>query len=141
MSGDEGVEYRPIEGFRFYRVGSDGSVWGCQKCGRGAGRIGPWRRLCPSNGGKGYQLVKLREGGQQRNEYVHVLVLEAFVGPRPEGMEACHDPNPDRTCNRLDNLRWDTPSANNHDKDAHGTSNKGENHYQAKRRRLAMLAD
>ena len=46
--------------------------------------------------------------------YVHHLVLEAFVGPRPIGMECCHlDDDP--TNNYLSNLRWDTRSANSFD--------------------------
>ena len=42
---------------------------------------------------------------------VHLLVLEAFIGPRPSGMVACHR---DENCtnNVLANLRWDTPDAN-----------------------------
>lgn len=42
---------------------------------------------------------------------VHRLVLEAFVGPRPPGHECCHLDD-DAANNRLDNLRWDTRSAN-----------------------------
>jgi hypothetical protein len=38
---------------------------------------------------------------------IHGAVLEAFVGPRPEGMEACHN-NGNPAANRLENLRWDT---------------------------------
>lgn len=46
--------------------------------------------------------------------YVHHLVLEAFVGPRPDGYECCHaDDNPAN--NHLSNLRWDTRSANSID--------------------------
>lgn len=51
---------------------------------------------------------------------VHRLVLAAFVGPCPEGMEGCHnDGNP--LNNRLDNLRWDTPKANAQDAVRHGS--------------------
>lgn len=50
---------------------------------------------------------------------VHRLVLLAFVGPAPEGMEGCHNDG-DATNNRLDNLRWDTRSANNYDRVKHG---------------------
>jgi len=51
---------------------------------------------------------------------IHVLVMEAFVGPRPEEMEICHnDGNPGN--NRKDNLRYDTPKNNNKDKIKHGT--------------------
>jgi hypothetical protein len=51
---------------------------------------------------------------------VHQLVLEAFVGPRPRGMESCHN-NGNQTDNRLVNLRWDTKSENNLDRVRHGT--------------------
>jgi hypothetical protein len=61
-----------------------------------------------------------------RKQYsVHVLVLLAFIGPRPDGQEACHgDGNP--LNNRLENLRWDTHLANEADKTIHGTRPVGE---------------
>jgi hypothetical protein len=49
--------------------------------------------------------------GRGNSKLVHVLVLEAFVGPRPEGREGCHGPGGTQD-NRLSNLRWDTRSAN-----------------------------
>lgn len=61
----------------------------------------------------------------------HNLVLCAFVGPRPAGMEACHR-NGDGADNRLINLRWDTHSANMADMRIHGRSTKGERSVQAK---------
>ena len=55
----------------------------------------------------------------------HRLVLEAFVGKCPQGMEGCHnDGNPFN--NHLSNLRWDTPKNNHADKIRHGTTNRGE---------------
>lgn len=51
---------------------------------------------------------------------VHRLVLEAFQGPCPVGMEGCHKDG-NSANNRLDNLRWDTPTNNHADKVAHGT--------------------
>ena len=51
---------------------------------------------------------------------MHRLVLGAFAGPPPEGMEGCHEDN-DKTNNRLDNLRWDTRPGNHSDKARHGT--------------------
>lgn len=68
--------------------------------------------------GKQYLGVTLKGGVQAK---VHRLVLETFVGPRPEGAEACHN-NGDKLDNRLTNLRWDTPGANARDKLAHGTN-------------------
>lgn len=60
---------------------------------------------------KGYPSVSL---GASRKACVHTLVLLAFVGPRPDGMECCHW-NGDPTDNRLQNLRWDTSSNNKKD--------------------------
>jgi hypothetical protein len=57
----------------------------------------------------------------------HRAVLEAFVGPCPEGMEACHG-NGIRTDNGLSNLRWDTKLANAADREAHGKTPRGESH-------------
>jgi hypothetical protein len=42
---------------------------------------------------------------------VHTLVMLAFVGPCPEGMEVCHN-NGIASDNRLANLRYDTRSEN-----------------------------
>lgn len=56
---------------------------------------------------------------------IHKLVLEAFVGKKPDGMECCHnDGNPFN--NHISNLRWDTPKNNHADKVKHGTTNRGE---------------
>jgi hypothetical protein len=67
----------------------------------------------------GYPAVSLN-GGKRRGVRIHVLVLEAFAGPRPEGMEACHNNGNSTDC-RLTNLRWDTVSENRRDLIRHGT--------------------
>jgi hypothetical protein len=69
--------------------------------------------------------------GQLRVRYVHHLVLEAFVGPRPGKMQGCHnDGNPDN--NSLSNLRWDTPKGNQSDRVKHGTDTRGERNAHSK---------
>lgn len=60
----------------------------------------------------GYCKVSLSKDRRVECAFVHRLVLEAFVGPRPPGMEVCHN-NGHKADNRPDNLRWDTKSANN----------------------------
>jgi hypothetical protein len=63
--------------------------------------------------------------------WVHRLVLEAFVGPCPEGLETRHlDGNPSN--NRLENLVWDTHANNMADGIRHGTRPRGESHWQSK---------
>ena len=60
-------------------------------------------------------MVDLIRGGKKHRKYVSRIVLEAFRGPCPKGMEACHDPDPDVNNNRLENLRWDTHLENMND--------------------------
>jgi DNA-binding transcriptional regulator YiaG len=62
--------------------------------------------------------------GRRRPVAVHILVLESFVGPRPSGLEGCHnDGNPAN--NRLYNLRWDTHKSNQEDMKDHGRTGVG----------------
>lgn len=78
----------------------------------------------PRSGGKvSDPVVTLSAPGRRRHVRVAHLVLEAFVGPRPPGLEACHDPDPDPWNNHRANLRWDTRSANQLDSVRHGTHN------------------
>lgn len=76
----------------------------------------------------GYVVVGLYRDAVQRQYGVHQLVLMAFVGPCPEGMEGCHFPDSTRTNNNLSNLRWDTHANNNRDREYA----KGEHHHAAK---------
>lgn len=80
-----------------------------------------------------HRLVNLtsNEGGawKQRSHWVHRLVLEAFVGPCPEGMEGCHNDG-NSTNNVPGNLRWDTHEGNIADVRKHGTL-RGENNGRA----------
>lgn len=69
----------------------------------------------------GYRLVILTNRSRR---LVHRLVLEAFVGPCPEGMQCRHlDGNPGN--NRLNNLAWGTPVENSEDRRTHGTAFNG----------------
>lgn len=70
---------------------------------------------------KGYLQVGLSGGGPlARVPRVHRLVLLAFVGPRPDGME-CRHIDGDHQNNILGNLRWGTHSENEFDRVKHGT--------------------
>jgi hypothetical protein len=69
----------------------------------------------------------------------HTLVLTAFVGPRPHGMECCHNDG-NSWNNRLENLRWDTTRNNQLDRIKHGTSNRGERCAAAKLTEAQVLA-
>jgi len=68
----------------------------------------------------GYLCFNLCKSGHRANGRIHVLVLLAFVGPRPEGQQARHL-NGNATDNRRVNLAWGTPKQNTADSIRHGT--------------------
>lgn len=121
--------WKPIPGFPGYEVSDHGRV---RSFWTQRGRQGfdwfittvPERILKPS-GKRGYLIVWLRKDGKTHARTIHRVVLETFIGPCPNGMEACHDDGFSRNC-RLDNLRWDTPKNNHADKRKHCTSPHGE---------------
>lgn len=118
----------PVVGYEgFYEVSDQGRV-------RSVARIvnaNKWKRPVRSKIRaqvllKMYPAVHLSMEGKTKMRTVHVMLLEAFVGPRPSpAHEGCHG---DGICtnNTLDNLRWDTKKANKSDSFAHGTAVHGE---------------
>lgn len=77
------------------------------------------RKLSSAHKG-GYVTVGIWDGKRSHPVYVHIMVLEAFVGPCPPGME-CRHLNGNPADNRLANLEWGTPTQNNLDQVVHGT--------------------
>lgn len=128
---DAAVRWLPIPGWEgLYEVSDQGQVRSLDRVvterNTGVVRSIKGRVMTPTLH-RGDQSVTLsRFGRNERYAKVHHLVLEAFVGPRPEGLECCHADG-DFTNNRLENLRWDTSTENNLDQVRHG------NHYWAKR--------
>jgi len=82
-------------------------------------------------GSHGYPMVQLANDKGLKTRTVHSLVLEAFVGPCPDGMECLHE-NRVRADTRLTNIRWGTPVENTEDKRRHGTMNIGSRNGSAK---------
>lgn len=122
-------ECRLIEGFPHYCVSRSGIVYSCRTR---RGRFTQWKPMTQNmnrEDNRGRFTVGLRNT-TRANAYrwqVHILVLNAFVGPCPPGMEACHnDGNPKN--NNASNLRWDTHKNNLKDRIKHGTMNIGEKH-------------
>jgi len=68
-------------------------------------------RLKPQLNTSGYLQVNLYECGKRTLKCVHRLVLEAHVGPTPEGCEGNHR-NGNKHDNRAKNLEWLTPAEN-----------------------------
>ncbi len=110
------VEYRTLKRFPGYRFGSDGSVLSSWK-------HDDWTLLKPSKNLKnGYLFVHLRIAPRRMKfMQVHALILEAFVGPCPEGCEARHFPDRNKENNSVGNLSWATRMVNANDRNLHGT--------------------
>lgn len=135
---NEQLERRPIAGFPAYTIDRDGKVRSCLRFARVGPRGGfysvrtnAWRPLRATLMKIGYFSVMLRNNGVGKRKYIHSLVLEAFVGPRPEGMQVCHEDG-NRQNNALSNLRWGTPTDNADDMRRHGRFAIGAKHGQAK---------
>ena len=127
------IRFKPIRGFPAYRVGDDGSVWSClERGGSGRRRLTDlWHRVRPIRHRDGRLHVQLYGLDAKPIRAVHRLVLDAFVGPCPPGMEACHGDD-DQTNNALSNLRWDTHRANIGDRGRNGLTARGERQGLAK---------
>lgn len=120
----ETEEWLPVAGYeKHYEVSSHGRVRSIDRIvERSDGKTqtikGRMRKLKTT--WSGHQQIPLKVSGKTSWAAVHRLVLTAFNGPCPDGMEGCHnDGNPAN--NHIDNLRWDTRSNNAYDKGLHGT--------------------
>lgn len=124
-------EWRRVLGFEYYEVSDWGNVRSWLSRNRNAHPPTTPRALKQRLTTTGYPSVSLYSDKKRGPARVHRLVLEAFVGPCPAGMEACHSDG-NKINNRLENLRWDSRSGNQADRVQHGTSNRGERQGQSR---------
>lgn len=114
-------QWRPVFGHEGrYEVSSLGRVRSLLSARGTPWKGGPLVLRARSHTG-GYLRVSLR----QMDAFIHTVVLEAFVGPRPSGMQAAHLDGT-RTNNAAQNLIWATPAENQGHRVCHGTALRGE---------------
>jgi len=128
---EEAEIWKPVVGYEgLYEVSSLGRVRSlertcpCKPKGILRTRKVPARIMTPVER-LGYTTVLLSKNAKKTKTLIHLIVLAAFVGPKPHGMQGCHG-NGVRSDNRLSNLRYGTPSENAADKNLHGTDSRGE---------------
>lgn len=119
--------WAPVPGYKGgYEVSDHGNVralerrvWhSANRWGKGFWRVIPPRAVKPVLTRRYYRVTLIQQGSRKQFA-VHRLVLAAFVGPCPPGMEGCHTDD-DSANNHLSNLRWDTKSANVRDQIRNG---------------------
>lgn len=127
-SGD--ANYREVVGFPGYAVGDDGSIWSRIGRGKRAGQLdAEWRLMTAHIRSKGrnrlpYMKVGLVKDKKLYHPSVHTIVLCAFIGPCPDGMQALHGDD-DPMNNNLTNLEWGTPKANSEQRAISGRQVRG----------------
>ena len=110
-------EWRTVIGAHAYEVSSIGRVR------RMAGTYGCRNgRVMRQKEAKGYLVIALSLGakGKYRHVGVHMLMCEAFLGPRPSLNHQVAHGNGVRSHNVISNLRWATARENAKDRDEHG---------------------
>jgi hypothetical protein len=115
--------WKPALGWNgIYEVSDQGRVRSLPRetlAGRAGLRLHPGKVIAPFIRQE-RRFVNLFDGDKRATCTVHRLVLEAFVGPRPRGME-CRHLDGDPANNHLGNLVWGTKIENETDKVRHGT--------------------
>lgn len=110
--------WKPIPGYLNYKVSNLGRVKSIDRCVHKNGDFRNGHILKPIKKKRGYLEVNLSERGKRKACKIHRLVMLAFVGDCPEGIQVNHI-DEDKTNNRLDNLEYVTQIENCN----HGTRN------------------
>ena len=104
--------WKTINEYPAYQVSDTGLVRSLYRTHGASGkRINTVRMLKPGTDGPGYLTVHLCKNSTLKTYAVHRLVLAAFVGSCPDGLEANHLDG-DKLNNRIGNLEWITSSEN-----------------------------
>lgn len=117
LSVIRGEEWRPVVGFDRYEVSNMGRVRSLftRAPRMMVGRVTKW----------GYREITLTYAPKKTvHKLIGALVLRAFVGPRPTGLEVAHD-NGKASDDRLSNLAYKTKIQNAADRERHGKTVRG----------------
>lgn len=116
------VEWRPVVGWEGrYEVSEYGEIRTVARTvsfGRAVRKI-PQAEIYRHRNQRGYLQVVLWKGSLSKSRAVHRLVLDAFVGVRPDGLQ-CRHLDGNALNNHFTNLKWGSSRENIDDRTAHG---------------------
>jgi hypothetical protein len=120
-------EPEPVPGFPAYRLYPDGTIesrWRSGMFYSGFETEDKWTRPKLRRHEQGYLGIDLRDGrGRSRRTYIHILIAEIFISPKPFVNAIVRHLDGDSSNNRVENLAWGTYKENEDDKIRHGTWN------------------
>lgn len=122
--------WKPVVGYEgYYEVSNLGNVKSLDRLVRSKNNVVKklkGKKTKTINGSNGRIQVMLWRNNTQKMKYVSHLVAEAFIGPRPEGLEVLHGEQ-GVSVNTPENLSYGTKSKNmGEDRLRDGTDNRGE---------------
>jgi len=101
--------WKPVENFPGYEISNLGNVRSYKR--RYWLKDFP-RILQPETDKDGYRRVLLCRQKERIHFFIHHLVLEAFIGPRPSDYYISNHKDGIKANNKYSNLEWTTPSEN-----------------------------
>lgn len=113
------ADARPVPGACEHFASTDGRVFSCARAGR-------LRERRPHVGPSGYAMVFVAGAGRARLWALHRMVALAFLGAPPSERHQIRHLNGNRLDNRAENLAWGTAAENIADREAHGTTARGD---------------
>ncbi len=123
MQSTEAEIWKPVLGHEgMYEVSSLGRVRSLPRMAkrRGKGDVPVPGRVLSQYLQDGYPMVKISVGGAGRRRAVHVLVCEAWHGPRPDARAECRHLDDDKSNLHPSNLQWGTRAENMADRIRNG---------------------
>jgi len=123
------MEWRDVVGWEgLYKVSDQGDIWSVRN----------EMVLKPMHRKEQYFRVCLSRMGWRVTIPVHEIVAKAFIGPKPKGLEICHN-NGNGFDNAKTNIRYDTHVNNCMDAVSYGTHSHGERHGRSKLTKAQVL--
>lgn len=121
-----------IPGYDGYQVSDQGNIRSILKKGNHKSKKGSdWRLLKPQIRKDNRRTISIATKGVYRHHFIYKLIMLAFLGPCPDGMEIAHL-NGNCSDDRFVNLKYCTHKENESHKHMHGTSPQGERNPNSK---------